>query len=172
MRRVTRLAGYAVVLAALLSHARVVTFTAASSSATLTASVVRVIDGDTIDVSLDGQQERVRLVGVDTPETVHPEIGVEPWGPEASNFTKTLLPSGTKVRLEFDVQERDRYGRRLAYLYLRDGRRLNELLLQEGLAQLLTAPPNVRYVDRFVSARRQASGDPQGDLIRGALNRR
>lgn len=123
---------------------------------TLTATVVRVIDGDTVDVLFNGKQERVRLIGVDTPETVHPEVGVEPWGPEASAFTKRHLPPGTVVRLELDVQERDRYGRLLAYLYLPDGRMLNELLLQEGLAQLLTIPPNVRYVDQFVAAQQQA----------------
>lgn len=92
-----------------------------SAEPTLTATVLRVIDGDTLEVHLDGRTDRVRLIGVDTPETVHPEGGVEPWGPEASSFTKTLLPPGTQVRLQLDVQQRDRYGRLLVHLYLLDG---------------------------------------------------
>ena len=134
---------FRVALLALVAAVVAVSVLGASGSAepTLTATVLRVIDGDTIEVSMNGREERVRLIGVDTPETVHPEIGVEPFGPEASAFTKRHLPPGTQVRLELDVQQRDRYGRLLAYLYLPDGRMLNELLLQEGLAQLLTVPP-------------------------------
>lgn len=158
MAEAIRLAVRGVVLAVIVALVGVSTVTAApSTTATaLTGTVVRVVDGDTIDVRLDGREERVRLIGVDTPETVHPEVGVEPWGPEASQFTKTHLPPGTRVHLELDVQQRDRYGRLLAYLYLPDGRMLNEVLLQEGLAQLLTVPPNVRYVERFVTAQQQA----------------
>lgn len=125
-------------------------------AAQVPAVVTRVIDGDTLEVRLDGRQETVRLIGVDTPETVHPRIGVELWGPEASAFTKGLLPPATRVRLELDVQERDQYGRLLAYVYLPDGRMLNALLLEAGLAQLLTVPPNVRHVDLFVRLQREA----------------
>ena len=147
-------------VAALLT-ALLVTLVAALSAvhaapARLPATVVRVVDGDTLIVRLDGREETVRLIGVDTPETVHPTIGVEPGGPEASAFTKRLLPPGTTVRLELDVQERDRYGRLLAYVYLPDGRMVNAELLRAGLAQLLTVPPNVRYVDLFTRLQREA----------------
>lgn len=150
LRRVALATGvllFGIILAAAASN---------GAPAQLPAAVTRVIDGDTIEVSLDGRQETVRLIGVDTPETVHPRVGVEPWGPEASAFTKRLLPPGTRVRLELDVQERDPYGRLLAYVYLPDGRMLNALLLEAGLAQLLTVPPNVRYVDLFVRLQREA----------------
>ena len=128
----------------------------AAPSQTLAATVVRVVDGDTVVVSLQGQQETVRLIGVDTPETVHPTAGVEPFGPDASAFTKSLLPPGPEVRLEFDVQERDRYGRLLAYVYLPDGRMVNAEILRAGMGQPLTVPPNVKYVDLFVRLQREA----------------
>ena len=129
---------------------------AQTGPARLTATVVRVVDGDTVVVRIGSRQETVRLIGVDTPETVHPTIGVEPGGPEASAFTRRMLPPGTRVTLELDVQERDRYGRLLAYLYLPDGRMLNEELLRQGMAQLMTVPPNVRYVERFTQLQREA----------------
>ena len=128
----------------------------------LTAEVVRVVDGDTVVIQLDAREESIRLIGVDTPETVQPTLGVEPFGPEASAFTKSLLPPGTQVRLELDVQERDRYGRLLAYVYLTDGRTVNAELLRAGLAQLLTVPPNVKYVELFTRLHREAREDGRG----------
>ncbi len=127
-----------------------------AGSSSLPATVVRVVDGDTLVVRAAGREETVRLIGVDTPETVHPTIGAQPGGPEASAFTRRLLPPGTRVTLELDVQQRDRYGRMLAYIYLPDGRMLNAELLRTGLAQLLTIPPNVRYVDLFARLQREA----------------
>ncbi len=94
------------------------------------ARVARVVDGDTF-VLAEGK-ERVRLQGVDTPETVKPNWPIEPWGPEASQFTKEFLAGG-RVRLEFDVERRDKYGRLLAYVWVGD-RMLNEELLRAGLA--------------------------------------
>ena len=117
---------------------------------------MRVVDGDMLVVRLDGREETVRLIGVDTPETVHPTIGVEPGGPEASAFTKQLLPPGTRVELELDVEQRDRYGRLLAYVYLADGRMVNAEITRTGMGQLLTVPPNVKYVDLFVRLQREA----------------
>lgn len=115
----------------------------------LRATVTREVDGDTVEVSFDdGRTEKVRLIGVNTPETVHPTRGEEPYGREASNFTKSRL-TGQKVLLETDVEERDRYGRLLAYLYLREGRMFNAVLVDEGYAQMATFPPNVRYVEVF-----------------------
>ena len=81
--------------------------------------VVRVVDGDTVRLAINGDEENVRLIGIDTPETVHPTRGEEPYGKEASDFTKQLL-EGRSVYLEFDIEERDRFGRLLAYLYIDD----------------------------------------------------
>lgn len=114
--------------------------------------VARVIDGDTIQLQ-DGT--RVRLIGVDTPETVHPSRPVEEYGKEASAFTRRML-EGARVYLEYDVERFDRYGRTLAYVWLPDGTLFNELLLFEGYAQVSTFPPNVKYVERFLAAQRQA----------------
>lgn len=117
------------------------------SSSGLTGEVTYVVDGDTIDVKLeDGTVERIRLLLIDTPETKHPTIGVEPYGPEASAFTSRL--EGERVELELDVAERDRYGRLLAYVW-HDGEMFNEKLLEEGFARVAVYPPNTKYVDEF-----------------------
>jgi micrococcal nuclease len=97
------------------------------------AKVSRVIDGDTLQLSTG---EEVRLIGVDTPETKHPRKSVEYFGKEASAFTKHLV-EGREVRLEFDVQRRDKYKRTLAYVYIGE-RMLNAELLGQGYAQLAT----------------------------------
>lgn len=102
-----------------------------SESAPETFRVQRVVDGDTI-VLVD-RDERVRLIGANTPETVKPNWPVEPWGPEASAFTKEFLASG-EVRLEFDGDRRDKYGRLLALVWVGD-RMLNEELIRAGLAR-------------------------------------
>jgi micrococcal nuclease len=93
--------------------------------------VARVVDGDTL--LLSEPRERVRLIGADTPETVKRNYPVEPWGPEATEFTKTFLAGG-EVRLEFDTEPRDKYGRILAYVWVGD-RMLNEELIRAGLAR-------------------------------------
>jgi micrococcal nuclease len=104
------------------------------------AHVTAVVDGDTLDVAWTGRRERVRLLGVDTPETVDPHRPVGCYGEEASAFTHRRL-LGRDVRLTFDRQRRDRYGRLLAYVEL-DGRRFNDELLTAGYARLLVIPPN------------------------------
>lgn len=114
------------------------------------ARVERVTDGDT--VRLDGIG-RVRLIGVDTPEVFG---GVECYGREASAFVKRLLPPGSRVRYRLGVEERDRYGRALAYVWLDDGRMLNGLLAEEGYALPLSIAPNVDFAERFVAAARRA----------------
>lgn len=117
--------------------------------------VVRVADGDTLIVNIDGTEEYVRLIGVDTPESVHPDKERNvPYGEIASEFTKKLT-EGKAATLETDVQERDRYGRLLAYVYL-DGVMLNKTLLSEGHAKLATYPPNVRYADEFAVLQTEA----------------
>ena len=98
-----------------------------------TATVTRVVDGDTLVVDIAGQEERVRLIGVDTPETVHPNKPVEYFGKEASAFTKRIA-EGETVRLESDPQNsnRDRYNRLLRYVYLADGTCLNAEIIRQG----------------------------------------
>ncbi len=111
------------------------------------ARVVRAIDGDTIEVRLDGRSEDVRLIGVDTPETVKPGTPVQCFGERASHFSKRRL-TGRRVRLVFGVERRDVYGRLLAYVYL--GQRFfNPILVRRGLARSLTIPPNDRFAPRF-----------------------
>lgn len=109
------------------------------------ADVVRVVDGDTIVVSIDGRQERVRYIGVDAPET-GPAGDAEPFGDEATAMNKALLDGG-RVCLERDISDRDRYGRLLRYAWLLDGRLVEEELLREGLAFVVTYPPDVKYVE-------------------------
>ncbi|HZD00862.1 MAG TPA: thermonuclease family protein [Actinomycetes bacterium] len=112
------------------------------------ARVERVVDGDTFVAEIGGRHERVRVIGVDTPETVAPGRPVERYGKEASRFAKRML-TGVTVRLGGDVEPRDRYDRLLAYVWLPDGTLWNALLAAEGYAQLITVPPNVAYADLF-----------------------
>jgi micrococcal nuclease len=125
-----------------------------------TVRVVAVIDGDTIDVTWAGRRQRVRLLGVDTPETVDPNRPVGCYGPEAAAFTHRRL-EGRTVRLQFDRERRDRYGRLLAYVHV-DGRRFNDELLAGGYARLLVIPPNGRHgrvmLDEVLGARSAGRG--------------
>ncbi len=116
--------------------------------------VTRVVDGDTAEVLLDGREVRVRFIGIDTPETVAPDQPVECYGKQASAYTTSRV-EGRTVRLEFDVERTDRYGRTLAYVWIGD-ELLNETLVAEGYAVVSTFPPDVGYVDRFVAAQRDA----------------
>jgi len=104
-----------------------------------TVRVIKHTDGDTLWLSGIG---KVRLIGVDTPEGYR---GVECYGREASAFVERTVPLGSEVRYRLGVDERDRYGRALAYVWLGDGRFLNRLLVARGYAQPLTVPPNVEY---------------------------
>jgi micrococcal nuclease len=112
--------------------------------------VERVVDGDTVVLSDVG---KVRLIGIDTPEVYGK---VECYGRAASAFAKRSLPEGASVRYRLGVEERDRYGRALAYVWLRDGRMFNEILAERGYAQSLTIPPNDQYAPKFVAAARRA----------------
>ena len=121
------------------------------------ASVVHVVDGDTLDVELDGRDERVRLLGIDTPETVKPNHPVDCFGPEASARTKALLPPGTAVVLQRDAEPRDRYGRLLVYLWRRaDGLFVNGSLVDDGYADTLSIEPNTAHRGDL-AARRDAA---------------
>ena len=113
----------------------------ASQGDPATVQVVRVIDGDTIQVCcVFGDQVTVRYIGVDTPETHHPMKGVERYGKEAAEANRKLV-DGKTVRLEFDVQQLDRYKRLLAYVYLEDGTFVNIWLVENGYAMVMTVPP-------------------------------
>jgi micrococcal nuclease len=126
------------------------------------ARVVRVVDGDTIAVRLHGRRERVRYIGVDTPESVKPGTPVQCFA-HAASAANARLVAGREVRLVLDRERRDRYGRLLAYVYrLADGRFVNAELVRAGYAHTLTIPPNDRFASRFAAlqaaARRRGRG--------------
>lgn len=137
------------------------------------AEVVRAVDGDTIIVRIDGVDEKIRMVLVDTPESVHPRKPVEFFGKEASEYTKSNL-EGKTVYLQKDVTDRDRYGRLLRYVWVarpetdeptnEEVERLmyNAQLLKEGYANLATFPPDVKYVDFFRELEREARDNDRG----------
>ncbi len=121
------------------------------------AAVATIVDGDTLKVNIDGVTETVRLIGIDTPETKKPGTPVECFGKEASAHLAELLPRGTPVRLERDVEPRDRYGRLLAYLYRAgDGLFVNLAMVADGYAAQLTIPPNVAHADELGRAASEA----------------
>lgn len=120
------------------------------------AIVDHVVDGDTAWFLINGVNTKVRFIGIDTPETVHPNKDIEFYGEEASAFTKAMLPEGTEVWLEYDTELKDKYDRDLCYVWLQNGTMLNYTLVLEGYAQVYTFPPNVKYVDMFVDAQRVA----------------
>ncbi len=127
------------------------------------AVVQRVVDGDTLAVETGGVEERVRLIGIDTPESVKAGTEVECYGKEASARTAELLPAGTEVVLERDVQARDRYDRLLAYAYrASDGLFVNEAIVTEGYGQPAEYPPNTAHSARLALAGRQARGAGRG----------
>ena len=129
----------------------------AASGLRANATVEYVVDGDTVDMIIDGVEERVRLIGIDTPETKKENTPVECFGPEATAFTQSLLPEGTQVYLERDVEARDVYGRLLGYAYLVEtGVFVNLEIVRQGYAQPLTIPPNVAHSTEFVGAARDA----------------
>lgn len=137
------------------------------------ATVERVVDGDTIEVKIDGEKFKVRLIGVDTPETKHPRKPVEPYGKEASEYTKKKL-DGKKVYLEKDVSDNDRYGRLLRYVWLKkpdkDKKLTEEMLkdnfnltlVKEGYGKSSTFPPDVKYAEIIKEYQREAVKENKG----------
>ncbi|MDY0235116.1 MAG: thermonuclease family protein [Gudongella sp.] len=130
------------------------------------AIVIRPIDGDTIVVSLaDGREEKVRFIGVDSPETVHPNKDIEFYGKEASEYTKSNL-LGKNVYLEKDISETDIYGRLLRYVWIERPERVDEqmirenmfnaLLILDGYAQISTYPPDLKYLDYLTKFQTEA----------------
>ncbi len=139
--------------------------------------VERVVDGDTLKLS---GGDRVRLIGVDTPEVHYSDklvrdarrsgkdvAEIQSMGKAASDFTKAIA-AGKKVSLEFDVKKRDRHGRLLAYVYLEDGTFLNAKILEEGYGQVMTVPPNVKYSEVFLKLQQGARENRKG--LWGAKN--
>jgi micrococcal nuclease len=127
------------------------------------AVVERIVDGDTLVVVVDGVEERVRLIGMNTPESVDQRRPVMCFGKEASAHLGELVPAGTPVRLERDVEARDRYERLLAYLYrASDGLFVNLAMVADGYAQQYTFPPNVAHTDDFGRAERDARSSGTG----------
>jgi len=104
---------------------------------------------------------KVRYIGVDTPETHHPMRGVEPYGMEATEANRKLV-DGKTVRLELDVQQLDRYGRTLAYVYLEDGTFVNAWLVENGYAMVMTVPPNVKHQELFLTLQQEAREAKRG----------
>lgn len=121
------------------------------------ATVVDVVDGDTVVLDFGDQTEIVRLLGVDTPETVHPDKPVECFGPEASTRTSELLSAGTPVTVERDTEARDRFDRLLAHIRITESdTHVNLALVQEGMADTLIIEPNQAYAPDFRAAAAQA----------------
>jgi micrococcal nuclease len=126
------------------------------------ARVVRVISADTLTVLYRGKWEEIKLIGPEAPQTTLNDLAYEEAlrdsltpeevirrGLKATEFVQGFLGYGSQVWIEFDVQKRDRYSRLLGYVYLADGRMLNEVILRQGLADLFLVPPNLRYSRRF-----------------------
>nr|WP_212508751.1 thermonuclease family protein [Litoribacterium kuwaitense] len=125
------------------------------------AEVTRVVDGDTIEVSLEGKEESIRLLLVDTPETKHPNLPVQAFGPEASQFATDTL-EGEAVQLEYDGPKRDKYDRLLAYIWI-DGQNFNQMLLDEGLARFAYVyDPPYTHQEAFIGAEEMARATKKG----------
>jgi micrococcal nuclease len=148
-------------------------------------SVSEVVDGDTLRVRCGGsrsREESVRLIGIDAPEQEPNEKAMRDAtrsgqdlstilaaGRKAASHARSLVGKGASVKLEYDVERRDRYGRRLAYVYLNNQSMLNERMVSDGFAALLTFPPNIRYVDTLREAYRKARSDRKGLWGEGRL---
>lgn len=150
------------------------TGTATPQAADAIVVVTRVVDGDTLDVAIRAAtggrtvNERVRLIGIDTPESVRPGETPECFGPEASLRLNELTPPGTHVRLERDVEARDPFGRLLAYVYVGDDM-VNMTLAREGYAEAMSIPPNTAFEREFRTAVAAARG--RGSGLWGACTR-
>jgi micrococcal nuclease len=157
-RRVARILATTALMGSMLVG--VSTPATASSPNTRTATLARVVDGDTLLLS---GGVRVRLIGIDTPEIAHPDFGNECFGPEAQRYAEHLLRPGDKLRLVTDVERYDRYGRLLAYVYrAADGLFVNARIIGQGYAYVLTIPPDVAHAGLFRRLARQARAHHRG----------
>ena len=159
---ISRWRGWCLVLLLILLPAPV-----SSQSDPAVVQVVRVIDGDTIQVCcIARKREKVRYIGINTPETKHPTKGVEYYGKEAAKANRKLVEDKTVI-LTFDVEQRDRYGRLLAYVFLEDGTFVNAWLVEHGFAQVMTVPPNVKHQELFLKIQREAREGRRGLWTKG-----
>ncbi|WP_163970836.1 thermonuclease family protein [Oceanobacillus halotolerans] len=118
---------------------------------------IRIVDGDTLIAEVDGQEEYIRLLLVDTPETKKQDEAVQPFGPEASKLMENTFSPNDTIVLENGSSERDNYDRILAYVYTEDGQMFNEMLLAKGLARVAYVfPPNDKYVEKFREIEKKA----------------
>jgi micrococcal nuclease len=145
---------------ALLAFGLAITPAAAHAATALEATVLRVVDGDTVHVRVGERVEKVRYIGVNTPELHHPRKGEEPGGREAHAVNRRLV-EGRRVRLELDVQSHDRHGRLLAYVWAGETM-VNAELVRLGYAQVMTVPPNVRHQALFLKLQREARDARRG----------
>ena len=128
-----------------------------------TAVVVHIVDGDTAIMQIGSTEESVRFLGIDTPEVAHPDQPEECFGPEATARTEALIPPGTEVRLERDLEARDRFDRILAYVYrAEDDLFVNESLVGDGFADTLSIEPNRAHDATFAAARAEARAAGRG----------
>lgn len=121
----------------------------------VTVEVMHITDGDTIVVMHEGSPERVRLIGIDTPEAAGSPRGAQPYNEEATSALRSLLRE-SQVTLRGDAAERDDFNRLLAYVYSADGTFVNAEMVRRGWARPMTVPPNVRHADRFVELASEA----------------
>ncbi len=138
-------------------------------------TVTRIIEGDIIQALYGGVEKRIRLIGIDTPESrvnwkakkyadmsEHDLKTIIEMGKKAKAYVDGLVKRGDLITIEFDVQERDKYGRLLGYVYLSNGKMLNEEIVKAGYAIIMTIPPNVKYKDRLLEAYQEAEEDKRG----------
>ncbi len=143
----------------------ILAFLSSSLHAQQTTTVTRVVDGDTLKIRYWGKEESIRLIGIDTPESrVNKKTKrdakrsgqdiktIIAMGKKATEYVESLVKQGDLITIEFDAQERDRYRRLLGYVYLPNGKMLNEEIVKAGYANVMTIPPNVKYQDRFLRA--------------------
>ena len=158
-----------------ISFVFILTLLASPLHAQQTTTVTRIVDGDTLKVFYLGNEESIRLIGIDTPESrVNKKTKKDAersgqdietiitMGKRATKYVESLVKQGDTVTIEFDAQERDKYGRLLCYVYLSNGKMLNEEIVKAGYANVMTIPPNVKYKDRFLEAYQEAREDKRG----------
>ena len=138
-------------------------------------TVIRIVDGDTLKVFYLGSEESIRLIGIDTPESrinkktkrdaKRGEQDIETiiaMGKRATAYVESLVKPGDLIAIEFDVQQRDRYGRLLGYVYLSNGNMLNEEIVKAGYANVMTIPPDIKHKDMFLNAYQVARESKRG----------
>ncbi len=149
----------------IISFAFILTLLTSPLHAQQTTTVTRIVDGDTLKVFFLEGEESIRLIGIDTPESrVNKKTKKDAkrsgqdietiiaMGKRATGYVESLVKPGDLITIEFDIQERDKYGRLLGYVYLSNGKMLNEEIVKAGYANIMTVPPNVKYEDRFLKA--------------------